>query len=366
MLPGTIGPPTIRRMRTGDDVVGFDAAMIEAWLPTVADVTPPLQWERLPGGHSNLTYQLTDANGREMVIRRPPQGELLPKAHDMWREFRIIDGLWPTAVPVAEPIAYCDDRAVAETHFYVMGKATGEALYTGKQTAAFLTSPDSMTARRHAGEVFIDTLAALHSVDPAAVGLAELGRPDQYVARQIKTWYGSWTASSPIAGHDDPRMHELHDLLVGQIPEQGPARIVHGDFSPHNNLFSEAGDITAVLDWELATLGDPLADFAYSLNAWVEAGDAGVYGTDPPTALPGFPSRAELCERYATATGADLGRLDYYRAYNYFKTAGILIGVYARYVAGQKSTEGVDLPMILSRAGGSVDLAWDASESLRG
>ena len=352
-----------------DEVVGFDPAVIEAWLPTVvpADrpVTPPLVWTRLPGGHSNLTYQLTDAAGREMVIRRPPQGELLPKAHDMWREYRIIDGLWPTAVPVAEPIAYCDDRAIAETHFYVMGKAAGRALYTGTGTAEYLDE----AARRRAGEQFIDTLAALHSLDPADVGLAELGRPDHYVARQLKTWYGSWTASSPIAGHDDPRMHELHELLVARVPEQGPGRIVHGDFGPHNNLFAADGELCAVLDWELATLGDPLADFAYSLNAWVEPGDAGVYGTDAPTVLDGFPRRAELVARYAAATGRDAetlsGGLAYYRAFNYFKTAGILIGVYARYVAGQKSTEGVDLPMLLSRVTASVDMAWDAGAGLR-
>jgi len=346
-------------------VVGFDPAVIAAWLPTVADVTPPLTWKRLPGGHSNLTYEITDAAGRVMVIRRPPQGELLPKAHDMWREYRIIKGLWPTAVPVAEPVAYCDDRAVADTHFYVMGKADGRALYTGAGTADWLTDPDATSARRHAGEVFVDTLAALHSIDPADVGLAELGRPDQYVARQLKTWYGSWTVSSPIAGHDDPRMHELHELLVANIPEQGPGRIVHGDFGPHNSLFSKAGDITAVLDWELATLGDPLADFAYSLNAWVEAGDPGVYGGDPPTALPGFPTRADLAERYAAATGASLADLAYYRAFNFFKTAGILIGVYARYVAGQKSTEGVDLPMMFSRVDTSVELAWDAARDIR-
>lgn len=347
------------------NVIGFDPAAIEAWLPTVADVVPPLRWKRLPGGHSNLTYELTDAAGRAMVIRRPPQGELLPKAHDMWREYRIIDGLWPTAVPVAEPIAYCDDRTVAEAHFYVMGKAEGRALYTGAATAEWLSQPDQLAARRHAGEVFVDTLAALHSIEPADVGLAELGRPDQYVARQLKTWYGSWTASSPIAGHDDPRMHELHDLLVANIPEQGPGRIVHGDFGPHNNLFSADGDITAVLDWELATLGDPLADFAYSLNAWIEAGDPGLYGTDPPTVLPGFPTRAELTERYAATTGRDLSGLAYYRAFNFFKTAGILIGVYARYVAGQKSTEGVDMQMMFSRVDTSVELAWEAATGLR-
>lgn len=345
-----------------DEVVGFDPATIERWLPTVADVEPPLRWSRLPGGHSNLTYQITDAVGRELVIRRPPLGELLPKAHDMWREYRIIDGLWPTAVPVAEPIAYCDDRAVADAHFYVMGKVDGRALYSGAETAAWLDE----AARRAAGEQFIDTLAALHSLEPADVGLGELGRPDAYVARQIRTWYGSWTASAPIAGRDDPRMHELHGLLSANIPEQGPGRVVHGDYGPHNSLFAADGTQLAVLDWELSTLGDPLADFAYTINAWVDPGDPGVYATDPPTALPGFPNRAELVARYAAATGRAMDDLGYYRAYNYFKTAGILLGVCARYVAGQKSTEGVDLPGLFDRVTGAVDLAWEFSAPLRG
>ncbi len=338
---------------TEPDVVGFDVATIERWMPSVTGVTQPIAWERLPGGHSNLTYLLTDGNGREIVIRRPPQGELLPKAHDMWREYRIIDGLWTTDVPVAEPIAYCDDRDICEVHFYVMGKADGQALYDGETVSAWLPEP----VRRHAGDHFVDVLAALHSIEPADVGLAELGRPDGYVARQLKTWYGSWNASIPYAKHDEPRVHELHEMLVNRIPEQGPGRVVHGDYGPHNALFSQAGNVTAVLDWEIATLGDPLADFAYSINAWVEPGDAGVYGADPPTALPGFPSRADLIERYAAATGADLSDLAYYRSFNSFKTACILHGVYARYQAGQKSTEGVDMESLFARIGLSLDAA---------
>lgn len=337
----------------GTEVVGFDVEVIDAWLPTVSDVTPPVEWERLPGGHSNLTYLLRDAVGRELVIRRPPQGELLPKAHDMWREYRIIDGLWPTAVPVAEPITYVDDRELCDVHFYVMGKVEGVALYTAEEVAGWLDEP----ARQRAAESFIDTLAALHAIDPADVGLAELGRPDAYVARQLKTWYGSWNASIEAARHDEARLHELHDLLVSRMPEQGPGRVVHGDFGPHNCLFSADGQVTGVLDWEIATLGDPLADMAYSINAWVEPGDPGVYGADPPTALPGFPSRDDLIARYAAATGADLSNLAYYRAFNSFKTACILHGVYARYMAGQKSTEGVDLPVLFARIGLSLDNA---------
>ncbi len=343
-----------------EPVVGFDVDTIDRWLPTVTEVTPPITWGRLPGGHSNLTYLLRDAVGRELVIRRPPQGELLPKAHDMWREYRIIDGLWPTPVPVAEPIAYRDDRELCEVHFYVMGKVDGQALYTGEVVSGWLDEP----ARRRAGESFVDVLAALHAIDPADVGLAELGRPDGYVARQLTTWYGSWNASIEYAEHDEERVHDLHSMLVAGIPEQGPGRIVHGDYGPHNTLFARTGDVQAVLDWEIATLGDPLADFAYSINAWVEPGDAGVYGSDPPTALPGFPSRAELIDRYAAATGADLSQLAYYRTFNSFKTACILHGVYARYKAGQKSIEGVDLDMLFARIGLSLDAAETMSAEL--
>lgn len=332
-------------MTSSTGVVGFDVPTIDKWLTTVTDVEGPITWNRLAGGHSNLTYLLADATGRQLVIRRPPQGELLPKAHDMWREYRIIEALWPTPVPVAEPIAYCDDRAIAETHFYVMGKAEGEALYSGAVVREWLEEP----ARARAGEAFVETLSALHSIEPAAVGLDELGRHEGYVARQLKTWYGSWKAQVPHARHDDPRIHELHDLLSARIPEQGPARVVHGDFGPHNALFSRTGEINAVLDWEIATLGDPLADFAYSINAWVEPGEDSVYGQNPPTAEPGFPSRQHLIDRYAAATGADMSQLSYYRAFNYWKLACILHGVYARYMAGQKSTEGVDLPALFSR-----------------
>jgi aminoglycoside phosphotransferase (APT) family kinase protein len=352
------------------DVVGFDIGTVERWLTTATSIDPPLdppldaplEWTRLPGGHSNLTYLVRDAPGRELVIRRPPLGQLLPKAHDMWREYRIIDGLWPTAVPVAEPIAYCDDRAIADTHFYVMGRAEGQALYAGATVADWLDEP----ARRVAGECFVDTLAALHAIDPTDVGLDDLGRHDGYVARQLRTWYGSWTMSIDAAGHDDARVHDLHALLSAHVPAQGPARVVHGDFGPHNCLFRRDGTISAVLDWEIATLGDPLADFAYSINAWVEPGDDGVYGADPPTTLPGFPSRAELIERYAATTGADLSHLDYYRSFNAWKTACILHGVYARYRAGQKSAEGVDLDALFARIGRSVDTAAALAEGIDG
>jgi aminoglycoside phosphotransferase (APT) family kinase protein len=343
-----------------EDVVGFDPAAIEAWLPSVTDVEGPFTWHQLPGGHSNLTYEVADATGRRVVIRRPPEGQLLPKAHDMWREFRIIRALWPTPVPVAEPIAFAE-AGLAATHFYVMGKVAGQALYNGAAVREWLDEP----ARQRAGESFIDVLAALHCVDPDQVGLGDLGRREGYVARQLKTWYGSWTASAAVADYDDERIHRLHDQLLDRQPEQGPARVVHGDYGPHNCLFAKSGDLTAVLDWEIATLGDPLADFAYALNAWAEPADPVLPGQDPATAVPGFPRRAELADRYAATTGADVTVLPYYRAFNYFKTACIIHGVYARYRAGQKSTEGVDLDLLRDRIAVAVDLADELASEPR-
>jgi aminoglycoside phosphotransferase (APT) family kinase protein len=329
--------------------VGFDPATVEPWFAAHTPVAPPVTWTRLEGGHSNLTYLLVDANGDEYVIRRPPQGELLPKAHDMFREYRIIEALHPVGIPVALPVAYCEDEAVCERHFYVMGKVEGQALYTAEQTAAHLDE----AARGRVGPSFIGTLAAIHSIDPSDVGLGDLGRHDGYVSRQLRTWYGSWVASAEAAEYDDPRIHELHGLLESQMPEQGPARVVHGDYGLHNAMVGTDGDVVAILDWEIATLGDPLADFAYALNAWTERDDPG--SGVAPTALPGFSSRDDLIGIYAEVTGADLSRLSYYRSFNSFKTACIVHGVYARYRRGQKSTEGVDLDGLYLRIGGSID-----------
>lgn len=313
----------------------------------------PCTWVRLEGGHSNLTYEVTDANGDSFVIRRPPEGELLPKAHDMWREFRIIDALHPVGVPVAEPIGYCDDRAVCDTHFYVMGKVGGEALYTAEQTAPRLDD----AARGRVGESFMNVLAHLHSIDPVEVGLGELGRHDGYIARQLKTWYGSWTMSAEAADYDDDRLHALHDRLSANIPVQGPVRVVHGDYGVHNVMIDDHGGVAAVLDWEIGTLGDPLADFAYALNAWIEPGDSPDASEVSPTALEGFASRADLVAVYEERTGADLSDLGFYRAFNSFKTACIIHGVYARYKLGMKSTDGVDMNGLFERILASIDLA---------
>ncbi|MCP3989180.1 MAG: phosphotransferase family protein [Actinomycetia bacterium] len=336
------------------DTPGYDRAAVEDWIEEhIEQLSPPCTWEQLEGGHSNLTYALTDHVGNRAVIRRPPLGELLPKAHDMNREFSIISGLGPTAVPVAKAYGLCEDLSVTGALFYLMSEVEGRAMYTAEAVEEWLT----MEARETAGHSFMETLAALHSIEPDDVGLGQLGRREGYVARQLKTWYGSWNASVEGAELDDQRIHHLHELLSKAAPEQGPGRIVHGDYGLHNCMLGRDGTIKAVLDWEIATLGDPLADFAYALNGWGDPDDEVHTSHESATTAPGFARRDALADHYATITGADLTHLDYYRAFNYFKSACILHGVYARYLLGKKSTEGVDLPEMKVRLLATIDMA---------
>lgn len=319
---------------------GYDRPAVEAWLARhVPQLQAPLQWLRLEGGHSNLTYQLTDARGQRTVIRRPPLGQLLPKAHDMGREWALISALGPTPVPVPAALGFCEDPSVTGAHFYVMGHVDGKPLYGAADVEARLPGP----LRAVLSDSFIDVLAALHAVDPDAVGLSDLGRKDAYIERQLNTWYKSWQASVGPAQMDDPRAHALRDYFLAHVPDQGPARVVHGDYGLHNVLVGADGRVAAVVDWEISTLGDPLADLGYALNQWAEPGDEPSVRGVPPTSLPGFASRAAMAERYARRTGRDLSKLDFYVGFNRWKSAAIVHGVYARYMAGQKSTEGVDM-----------------------
>lgn len=342
---------------------GIDVPSVTAWLEahTAGRVRGPLGFEKLPGGHSNFTYKVTDGAGFTFVLRRPPLGELLPSAHDMAREFTIISALWPTPVPVPEPIAFCEDTAVTGARFYCMGIVDGKSLYEGADVQAQVP----VERRRDLSFSFIDVLADLHALDPDEIGLGELGRKDAYVARQLKRWYASWNASQTpdVAGTTD--VGRLHDELVAALPEQGPARLVHGDYGLHNTLSHRDGYIAAVVDWEISTLGDPLADLAYALNGWIGPEDPPPVKPDVPTLEPGFARREELVERYAARTGADLSQLGFYSAFNHWKTVCILQGVYARYLQGQKSAEDVDLPMLARRRDHSLMLARMTFDSVR-
>ena len=336
---------------------GYQVNAVEDWVrQNVPELTPPFSWIRLEGGHSNLTYQINEQNGRSAVIRRPPQGELLPKAHDMSREWALIKALSTTNVPVPKPYGFCEDPGVTGAWFYIMGLIDGKPLYNSEDTQALV--PQSR--RETLAHSFFDALADLHQVDPDAVGLGELGKRDSYVGRQIKTWYRSWTSSVSGANFDDERAHSLQAYFLEHLPDQGPIRVVHGDYGLHNCLFGADCTVAAIVDWEISTLGDPLADLAYALNPWPDPSDERPIAPESATSLEGFPPRSVLAQRYAERTGRDLSNLSYYVAFNRWKSACIVHGVYARYMEGKKSTEGVDLETLRTRIDLSLELAVEA------
>ena len=340
---------------------GYDVQAVESWIRDHVDsLDPPFKWIRLEGGHSNLTFKLIDSQGREAVIRRPPQGQLLPKAHDMSREWALISALGPTPVPVPAALGFCESPDVTGAWFYVMGCINGRPLYTNEDTESWVPEDKRLTMANS----FVDVLADLHDVDPMAVGLGDLGKHDSYVARQLRTWYRSWNASIEGAEYDDPRAHDLQQFFLDNLPDQGPIRVVHGDYGPHNCLIGPDSSVAAVVDWEISTLGDPLADLAYALNFFPDPTDAIPIAPEAATAVPGFPTRMQMAERYAERTGRDLSKIDYYFGFNRWKSACIVHGVYARYMQGQKSSEGVDLPHMKTRIEGALTMAEQAVSRL--
>lgn len=325
---------------------GYDVPAVEAWIASnTQELTPPFEWTRLEGGHSNLTYLLRDRSGRKAVVRRPPLGELLPKAHDMSREWALISALAPTGFPVPAAYGFCDDKTVTGALFYVMGFAEGRPLHTKQQTLDWVPREKRETLAWS----FIDTLAQLHAMDPDEIGLGELGKKEDYIARQVSVWYRSWQSSIEPAQYDDQRAHDLMQYFLDHTPDQGKARVVHGDYGFHNCLIGADSKVSAVIDWEISTLGDPLADLAYTLKTWPESEADVERQPNAPTSAGGFPFREVLAERYAERTNSDISQLDFYLAFNHWKSAAILHGVYARYKEGKKSTEGIDMDLLLQR-----------------
>lgn len=341
---------------------GYDIPAVEAWIANNVDgLEPPFKWTQLQGGHSNLTFRLDDAQGHQAVIRRPPQGELLPKAHDMSREWAVISALGPTAVPVPTALGFCESPDVTGAWFYVMGLVEGRPLYTAAETQEWVPQERRITLAHS----FFDVLADLHSLDPDEIGLQGLGKKENYVGRQLKTWYRSWNASIEYAQFDDPRAHELQRFFLEQMPDQGMARVVHGDYGLHNCLIGADSTVAAVVDWEISTLGDPLADLAYALLPWADAEDEERIDPQAATAVRGVPGRSELAARYSQRTGCSLAQLDYYLGFNLWKGAAILHGVYARYRAGNKNAEGADLEALKARIVTSLDSAEAAVNRLK-
>ncbi|MFA9445848.1 phosphotransferase family protein [Egicoccus sp. AB-alg6-2] len=309
-------------------VDGIEVEAVTAWLAERTPVEPPLRFEVVQGGRSNLTYTVSDARGRRLVLRRPPLHGVLPSAHDMGREHRIITALEPTNVPVPVTIGYEADDEVTGAPFYVMQFAEGEVV---RDAAAARTHLDVATRSAVSADL-VDVLVRLHEVDVDAVGLGDLARREDYLARQLKRWHGQLQQG---ATRRLPVLDDVHARLVADIPAQGQATIVHGDYRLDNLVLDPAtGRVRAVLDWELTTLGDPLADLGLLLVYWAEPGDDVLPLLDSPTTVEGFWTREEVAARYAEASGRDVAQLDYYLAFGYWKLACILEGVYGRFASG--------------------------------
>jgi aminoglycoside phosphotransferase (APT) family kinase protein len=346
---------------TGTRLAGIDPQRVEHWLAEHVDgLVAPVEFALISGGRSNLTYRVVDAAGRPYALRRPPTGGVLATAHDMSREWRFLIALAPTDVPVAPPLAFCDDPAVTGSEFYVMGFVDGKVL--ADREAALALAPQACA---RAGEHLVEVLVALHALDPGEVGLGDLVRRTGYVERQLRRWHAQLHASAsglPSMAADVALLDEVHDLLAAHVPAQSTG-LVHGDYRPGNMAFGPDGTVRAVFDWELATTGDPMADLGWLASSWQEPGED-TAATPGPSTAPGFPRRAELVARYARLSGRDVSDLPYWVAFSYWRLACIGAGVQARYLAGHMADDGY-LDEARARAEQGVRLAGAARHALR-
>jgi aminoglycoside phosphotransferase (APT) family kinase protein len=328
-------------------VQGIDIARVSSWLETnIADAQSPFDFRLIAGGRSNLTFAVTDACGRRFVLRRPPLAQVLATAHDMAREHRIISAVGTTDVPVPLALGLCTDNEVNGAPFYVMSYVDGVVL-DGLERAAELP----VRLRPQVSEHLVDVLADLHAVDIDDVGLGDLAKREGYVERQVKRWSMQWEQSKT---RELAAIDEVAKQLRDHLPAQQGVSIAHGDFRFGNCLTDvDLGRINAVLDWELCTLGDPLADLGYLGVYWYDGSAENMRANDP-TPAGGFPPFSDLVQRYAQRTGRDVSGIGYYVAFGCWRLAVISEGVYSRYVHGAMGD------------GGDFDVATfkEATESL--
>ncbi|NKI40569.1 phosphotransferase family protein [Streptomyces physcomitrii] len=334
---------------------GVDTAALTAWLarelPGAFPEGPRLSL--IAGGRSNLTYRLTGGE-RPMVLRRPPLGHVLSTAHDMSREYRVMSALAGSAVPVPRMRAFCSDLAVLGAQFYVMDEVDGVV----HRSATELSALDPAEGRA-LGLSLADTLATLHTVDPGSVGLAGFGRPEGFMARQVARWRRQLAASRT---RRLPGVTQLAERLEAGLPTAPPPALVHGDYRLDNVMFAARGTdrVAAVLDWEMATVGDPLADLGMFCVYWDGLSGLGEAVPPAPGACPGWPDRAELVARYAARTGLPLDALRWYIAFGFFKIAVILEGIHYRYAKGLTVGEGFEgiaaaVPELIRRGHATFD-----------
>jgi len=312
------------------EIRGLDVPAVRSWLARNVEGTDRgISFELVAAGGSNLTYIVERYDGRRWVLRRPPERARIATAHEMSREWKIIEALhaYPECgIPVPEAVAYCDDPEITGAEFYVMGFADGLIL-RGPEEAKGMDSD----ACRVAAESLIDVQVAMSKLDADAVGLGDLGRKEAYIERQLARWLRQFEASK---GRELPLIYELHEQLSRNIPAQQASGLVHGDYRFDNTVLGSDHRIISVLDWELCTLGDPVADFCWSVLYWTDPDEEHDFGSPSPTRHPAFPRRAQAIQMYAERSGFDLSRLDYYRTFSWWKMACLVEGVAARLRAG--------------------------------
>jgi aminoglycoside phosphotransferase (APT) family kinase protein len=336
----------------------FDVGRLETYLREhVEGFAGPITLKQFKGGQSNPTY-LVETPQRRYVLRRKPPGKLLPSAHAVDREYRVIGALYAQGFPVAKPVVYCADETITGTAFFVMSHVEGRVFWEAEMPSS------NPLERTQVYDAMNATLARLHNFDPAAIGLADYGRGENYVARQIERWSKQYRASETEKIEE---MERLMAWLPANIPPPQPTRLVHGDYRLDNMILApEASDVLAVLDWELSTLGDPVADFAYHLMQWdmppAEAGTGSLVGQN--LAALGIPSRDAYVDAYVRRTGLDpRPHLPVYSAYNFFRLAAILQGIVGRVRDGTATSAHAEARATLVRP--LAAKAWEFARQAR-
>ncbi|MCB0974367.1 MAG: phosphotransferase family protein [Actinobacteria bacterium] len=305
----------------------------------------------IAGGRSNLTYGLTDGTNK-WVLRRQPLGHVLPTAHDMAREFRVINALAPTEVPVPHAITLVEDASVIGSPFYLMDFVDGRSLRTLDEVSDW-----SEADGRACSNELVGVLASIHEVEPETVGLGDFGRPEGYMQRQVGRWAKQWdqNATAPL-----PQVDDLISRLQNSVPAHSDATIVHGDYRLDNTMIhpTDPGEVVAVVDWEMSTLGDPLADLGLLILYWGDVSGAIAAGAAPATSGPGFLSADEVAEAYSRRSGRDLDNIDFYTTFAHFKLAVILEGIHKRYLQGKTVGEG------FAQIGSLVPLLVDSAQQI--
>ena len=336
-----------------DSPPGLDLRALASFLESRSvSVAGDLRAEVIAGGRSNLTYSVSD-RAHHWVVRRPPLAHVLPTAHDMAREWRVISALQDTEIPVPGAVMLCEDASVIGASFYVMDFVDGHVIRDRLPDAW----PATVATREAMAAALVDTMLTLHAVEPEAVGLGDFGRPQGFLERQVRRWWQQWEASKT---RELPAIDELHRRLLDAIPMQSAPGIVHGDYRFDNVIYApdDPRRIAAVVDWEMSTVGDPLCDLGLLVVYWVtDERDAAA------SALPGgrvslgegFPTREQMIERYAASSDRDLSSLEWYVALGHYKLAIIAEGINARFLLGMTVGEGFDtmgpaVPLIVDRA----------------